>query len=87
MTTCDKDGGGVKKSLNLCDVIHGWPLYKNNASLILLQWYIINADIMSPFMSGQHKYIPIKYRVIWKATLICVLSEHGESSFVKVCNN
>ena len=23
--TCDKDGGGVKKSRNLCDVIYGWP--------------------------------------------------------------
>ena len=26
MTTCDKDGGGVKKSWNSFDVIYGWPL-------------------------------------------------------------
>ena len=26
MTTCDKDGGGVKKSWNSYDVIYGWPL-------------------------------------------------------------
>ena len=29
MTTCDKDGGGVKKSLNSCDIIYGWPLRMN----------------------------------------------------------
>ena len=28
MTTCDKDGGGVKKSWNLCDVIYGWSLIR-----------------------------------------------------------
>ena len=26
VTTCNKDGGGVKKSWNSCDVIYGWPL-------------------------------------------------------------
>ena len=26
VTICDKDGGGVKKSWNLCDLIYGWPL-------------------------------------------------------------
>ena len=26
VTTCDKDGGRVKKSWNLCDEIYGWPL-------------------------------------------------------------
>ena len=26
VTTCDKDGGGVQKSLNLCNVISRWPL-------------------------------------------------------------
>ena len=37
VTTCDKDGGGVKKSWNSCEVIYGWPLrqvkisnYKSN---------------------------------------------------------
>ena len=26
VTTCDKGGGGLKKSWNLCDVIYEWPL-------------------------------------------------------------
>ena len=35
MTTCDKDGGGLKKLWNSCDVIYGWPqdakdLYNKN---------------------------------------------------------
>ena len=29
VTNCDKDGGGVKKSWNSCDVIYGWPLISN----------------------------------------------------------
>ena len=26
VTTCEKDGGGIKKLCNSCDVIYGWPL-------------------------------------------------------------
>ena len=37
VTTCDKEGGGVKKSLNSCDVIYGWPLIRKSYSCTFMQ--------------------------------------------------
>ena len=30
VTICDKDEGGVKKSLDSCDVIYRWPLMRKS---------------------------------------------------------
>ena len=37
VTTCDKDGRGVKKSWNSCDVIYGWPLKVNGNTQLCLK--------------------------------------------------
>ena len=42
VTTSGKDGGGVKKSLNSCDVIYGWPLISlMSPSLFYSDWHYL----------------------------------------------
>ena len=49
MTTCDKDGGGVKKSWKSCDVIYGWPL---RVYALVLLIHIGTQDIKKAFSSA-----------------------------------
>ena len=47
MTTSDKDGRGVKKSLNSSDVIYGWPHIALNKNAIYAHEFVLQLDIFT----------------------------------------